>query len=36
VLIRDCTIVARAKLEILFKAYVDRILKASITPFVGF
>jgi hypothetical protein len=36
VLIRDCTTIARAKLEILLKAYVDKILRASITPFVGF
>ncbi len=35
-LIKDYTSVARAKLEILFRACVDRILKASITPFTGF
>ncbi len=31
-LIKDCTSVAGTKLEILFGANVDRILKASITP----
>jgi hypothetical protein len=35
-LIKDCTSVVGAKLEILFGAYVDRILKASITPSYGF
>jgi hypothetical protein len=31
-LMKDYTSVARVKLEILFRAYVDKILKASITP----
>ncbi len=33
---RDCTNVAGTKFENLFEASVDKILKASITPFVRF
>jgi len=36
VLIKDCKSVVGVKLEILFGACVDRILKASITPYAGF
>jgi hypothetical protein len=36
VLIKDCTTIARTKIEILFGAFVDIILRASITPSTGF